>query len=382
MKKKWILNKKSSTVRKAVFAAVCITCALSVSACGKKDNRNENKDPITGADQSQTNESGSAVGGSEGSTEGGSDTANGDHSEFDAMIGDENTDPNNIINYINTNIAGAAMNDVKRFFTGRLSFGADIRNIDFTRLEDSRQYMPEDMIAFMDLMRLEGDTPSMVMSDKENRKVINMTLSEMLERARLFEQHLEKYPNGVSADAAARMYEEIATSAISGGYNKTEGIEHYYKGDSNDVIDQKALQYYQQFADANPDSNLGKIVREYINVLQTNDFKINDNMEEFYRGLQGRFNVSSLTTNGTGTTGTENGNTGTNGTESGNTGTNGTGNDNTGTNGTGNDNAGTNGTGNNGTETSGVENSNTETSSVDSTNKNANDKDNINTARK
>lgn len=46
------------------------------------------------------------------------------------------------------------------------------------------------------------------------------------------------------------MYEEIATNAISGGYNRTEGVEHYYKGDTNDTIDQKALQYYQQFADA------------------------------------------------------------------------------------------------------------------------------------
>lgn len=322
------LGKKSMTARRAVFAALCVTCAVSVSACGKRDNRNENRDPVTGADQSQTNENGNN--GTEGSNEGGSDTANGDHSEFDAMIGDENTDPNNIINYINTNIAGAAVSDVKRFFTGLLGFGDDIRNIDFTGLEDSRQYMPEDMIAFMDLMRLESDTPSMVMSNEENRKVINMSLSEMLERARLFEQHLEKYPNEVSSEAAARMYEEIATNAISGGYDKTAGVGHYYKGDSNDTINQKALQYYQQFVEANPDSNLGKIITEYINVLQTNDFKINDSMEEFYRGLQGRFAVSNLTTNGT--------------------------------------NAGQSGaTGNSGTENSNVETGTTETSGVDGT---------------
>lgn len=333
MKKKWILNRKSSTVRRAVLAAVCVICALSISACGKKDNRNENKDPITGADQSQTSESGS-----EDNTEGGSDTENGDHSEFDAMIGDENTDPNSIINYINTNIAGAAVSDVKRFFTGLLSFGDDIRNIDFTGLEDSRQYMPEDMIAFMDLMRLESDTPSMVMSDKENRKVINMTLSEMLERARLFEQHLEKYPNEVSSEAAARIYEEIATNAIVGGYNKTEGIDHYYKGETNDVIDQNALQYYEQFAKANPDSNLGKIVTEYIDVLQKNNFKINDNMEEFYQGLQGRFDVSNLKNNGTGSSQSDS-------------------------------------TGNSGTENSNIENSSTEAGSVDGTN-NTNDTDN------
>ena len=363
MKKMCILNRKSSTVRRAVFAALCVTCALSVSACGKKDNRNENKDPVTGADQSQTNESGSTEGGSEGAGEGASDSAAGDHSEFDAMIGDENTDPNSIINYINTNIAGAAVSDVKRFFTGLLSFGDDIRNIDFTGLEDSRQYMPEDMIAFMDLMRLEGDTPSMVMSDEENRKVINMTLSEMLERARLFEQHLEKYPNEVSSEAAARMYEEIATNAISGGYNRTEGVEHYYKGDANDTIDQKALQYYQQFVDANPDSNLSKVVKEDIDILQTNNFKINDSMEEFYRGLQGRFDVSNLSTNGT-NAGQSNG-TGTAGTINGTAGTGSTGTAGTGSSNTGNSTAGTT----NGAETGSVESSSTETSSVDSATK-------------
>lgn len=379
MKKMCLLNKKSSTVRRAILAAMCVTCALSISACGKRDNRNENKDPITGADQSQTNESGSAEGSSEGASEGGSDTANGDHSEFDAMIGDENTDPNSIINYINTNIAGAAVSDVRRFFTGLLSFGDDIRNIDFTGLEDSRQYMPEDMIAFMDLMRLEGDTPSMVMSDEENRKVINMTLSEMLERARLFEQHLEKYPNEVSSEAAARLYEELATNAISGGYNRTEGVEHYYKGDSNDTIDRKALQYYQQFVEANPDSNLSKVVEEYINVLQTNNFMINDNMEAFYRGLQGRFDVSNLSTNGT------------NAGQSNNTGTVGTGNDSTGNNNTGtvgtgnndaeNNNTGTAGTENRNTENGSVENSSTETSSTDNTGNMNNNNPANNTAR-
>lgn len=157
MKKK--MNKKSVTVKKAALATVCLACVLSVSACGKKDNRNDNKDPITGESQMQSNDGNGSEAGTDGSNEGGSDTAAGDHSEFEAMIGDENTDPNSIIDYINTNIAGAAVSDVKNFFTGLLGFGDDIRNIDFTRLEDSRKYMPEDMIAFMDLMRLEGDTP-------------------------------------------------------------------------------------------------------------------------------------------------------------------------------------------------------------------------------
>lgn len=369
---KKVIVKKSVTIQKAMLAAVCFACALSVSACGKRDNRNENKDPITGADQSQTNESNSNEGGSEA----GSGVANGDYSEFDTMIGDKNTDPNSIMDYINTNIAGAAVTDVKNFFSGLLSFGDDIRNIDFTRLEDSRQYMPEDMIAFMDLMRLEGDTPSMIMSDKENRKTINMTLSEMLERARLFEQHLEKFPNEVSSEAAAKMYEEIATNAISGGYNKAEGIEHYYKGDTNDSIERKALEYYQQFVDANPDSNLARIVKEYINVLQTNDFKINDSVEEFYRGLHGRFDVRNLTNNNntnagqSGTTGndTNAGQTGTtgNGTNAGNSGQSGNIGNNTNSGNTGTVNGGINNTTEgNSTENGTMENGNIENSSVE-----------------
>ncbi len=326
------VNAKKSMARKAVLTAVCLTCVLSISACGKRSNTNQNKDPLTGVDQSQSNESGSSDGANDGGTEDGSGAAAGDYSDFDAMIGDENTDPNSIIDYINTNIAGAAVSDVKNFFKGLLGFGSDVRDIDFTRLEDSRQYMPEDMIAFMELMRLEGDTPSMAMSNEENRKVINMTLSEMLERALLFEQHLAKYPNDTSSDAAARLYEEIATNAISGGYDKTAGIEHYYKGETNDVVDRESLQYYQQFAEANKDSNLGKVVAEYINVLQSNDFKINDTMEEFYRGLHEKLDVKNISTNmqNTNTNGTENNGTnnpnGTNmdGTNAADTNTNGT----------------------------------------------------------
>lgn len=277
--------KRKNLLKKLTAAAViACTLALSLSACGsKKGNVNENQDPLTGEDMSDTAAS-DEDNGNEG--EGG-----GDYSEFDAMINDENTNPNDIMDYINTNIVSAGVADVERFFSGLLGFGDDIRDIDFTGLEDSRQYMPEDMIAFMDLMKLEADTPSMVMSDEENRRVINMTLSEMLERALLFEQHLEKYPDNVTTDAASRLYEEIATNAISGGYNSAEGISHYYKGETDDVVDQEALQYYQQFAEANPDSNLGKIVNEYITLLETNQFAINDEMEDFYMGLHAKLDV-------------------------------------------------------------------------------------------
>lgn len=310
-----VIKKKSVLKKLAVTTAVTCAVALSISACGKKDKVNDNQDPLTGqtSQSSESTQEGSDDGNSGENGDGASGDGNGsgDYSDFDAMIGDEGTDPNNIMDYINTNIVSAGAADVERFFSGLLSFGDDIRNIDFTGLNDSRQYMPEDMVAFMDLMKLENEKPSMAMSDEENRKVINMTLSEMLERALLFEKHLEKYPNHVTSDAASRLYEEIATNAISGGYNSAEGIKHYYKGDTDDVVDKEALQYYQKFVEANPDSNLGKIVKEYITVLESNQFQINGAMEDFYMGLHGKLNVRNQNGNnantGTGPNGTGNG---------------------------------------------------------------------------
>lgn len=274
------MKKKKLLFQKGILMVTCMACVLSMSACGSKKVK-DNSDPLTGEEMSETNEQDTDM------------TTGGSYDEFDALINDENTNPNDIISYINTNIVGAGIADVEYFFKGLFGFGDDIRNIDFTGLEESRQYMPEDVIAFSDLMKLEADTPSMVMSDEENRRVINMTLSEMLERAILFEHHIEKYPDNVTTDAAERLYVEIATHAITGGYDKISGIAHYYKGETDNVVDQAALQYYQQFAEANPDSNLGKIVAEYVTVLQANQFQINDAVEEFYMGLEARLVADS-----------------------------------------------------------------------------------------
>lgn len=287
-----------------------MTCCVMLAACGNKGN--QGKDPLTGQEQSSQENTGineEPVAESNGNT--------GTRAEFDTMVAND-TEPSGIINYINTNIGTAAKEDVEYFLGGLLNFGNDVRDIDFSKLEESRQYMPEDMIAFMDLMKLERESPSMVMSNEENRKVIGLTLSEMLERGLLFEQHLDKYPDNVTTEAATRIYEEIATAAITGGYDRTQGIAHYYQGENENTIDQESLKYYQQFAEANPDTRLGKLVAEYIKVLQDNKFQINDTMEEFYKNINHwlrpvvnedvtNTDVNTNNTNGTNGTTTNNG---------------------------------------------------------------------------
>lgn len=306
--------------KKVVLLLMSISCCAMLSACG--GNNEGNKDPLTGQEQT-----------SEATTEEASSTEQADTNmtdEFGSLLGQPN-DANGVIDYINMNIGNAGDMDVDRYLTGLLGYGDNIRDIDFTRLEESRQYMPEDMVAFMELMKLEKESPSMTMSDEENRMTIGLTLSEMLERAVLFEQHIEKYPNNVSTEAASRLYEEIATHAITGGYDRTAGVSHYYQGETEDVVDQEALSYYQQFAEANPDSRLGQVVKEYISLLEENQFKIDDKLENFYHSLHERL-MPEVNNNQTGMAESQG-----NG---------------TGTNGTGNNGAGANGASNNGARTS------------------------------
>lgn len=258
--------------KKLILLALGISCSILVVGCGRK-----NEDPLTGEEMTNEQITEEPVAMDDQVVE----------RDFDTVLSTANS-PTEIIDYINTNIVGAAETDVRRFFEGLFDFGDNIRDIDFTSLEQSRQYMPEDMIAFMDLMRLENDTPSMVMSDEANRMEIGMTLSEMLERALLFEEHIKKYPDHTSTQAATQLYEEILTAAISGGYDRENNIPHYYQGETADVVDEKSIEYYEQFAAANPDTLTGEIVRDYIKVLRENKFKLNDTVEEFYRSLATR----------------------------------------------------------------------------------------------
>jgi hypothetical protein len=278
---------KKKSLNRKILLALCLSCTLLLSACGNKNNATEDNDPLTGEEVSENN----------GTDNMDASQWNGDFTEYDTMLSDENTNPNDIIDYINTNVVGAAANDVDYFFRGLLGFGTDIRDIDLTRLDVSNEYMSEDMIAFIELMRTESDTPSMVMSDTENRRVINMTLSEMLERALLFEHHIEKYPDNTSTEAAQRLYEEIATNAIAGGYDSTEGIAHYYQGDTENVVDSNSIQYYEQFIEANPNSNLAKVVDEYITLLVSNQYQLTDEVEDFYKSLYSKLDVDSITAN-------------------------------------------------------------------------------------
>jgi hypothetical protein len=49
--------------------------------------------------------------------------------------------------------------------------------------------------------------------------------------------------------------------------------------------------------EANPNSNLAKVVDEYVTLLKTNQYQINDNVEEFYKSLYSRLDVDSINEN-------------------------------------------------------------------------------------
>lgn len=174
---------------------------------------------------------------------------------------------------------------------GRLSYapGTDVQAILAAQAWQPQSQPAEqsgdEAASFAYLLGLEAENPSIVIAADGSSKAIHLTLSEMLERALLFEQHLVKYPNGATAPEASAYFTEIATYAITGGYNKAAGIPNYYMGDTADVVDRRALRYYKRFVEDNPDSCLGKVVQEYISLLNVNQFKIDGTVEAFYNAL-------------------------------------------------------------------------------------------------
>lgn len=270
-------------MKRKIVITLCagLSCCMLMSGCG-----NKSQDPLTGETTPMTSTEDTIIR---------DDTMSDD---FDSLLSNASS-YSEITGYINENIMTATAHDIERFFKGLFGFPGNIRDIDYEELAQNRQYLTEDMIAFMDLMRLEKEAPSMIHATNSGNPEIGLTLSEMLERALLFEQHIEKYPNAASTEPAKQIYEEIVTAAISGGYDSITGIPHYYQGATADVVDEKALTYYQMFADANPDTRLGQLVREYIALLQQHNFKINSELEDFYRNIHERLIFDTDTTSTT-----------------------------------------------------------------------------------
>ena len=154
--------------KKLVLCLICFFCLSMLFGCGTSSDGND-KDPYSGQEmtENQTNTN-----------------DNNDGNNNDGVVGDIVDGAEDVVE------------DIGTAFSNLITDATDLREVDYTPLEERRGEMTEDMVAYLDLMKLEKEAPSMVASDEEGRRTIGLTLSEMLERGVLFENHIKKYPNG------------------------------------------------------------------------------------------------------------------------------------------------------------------------------------------
>ena len=115
--------------KKVVITVLCVMSCFMLASCGKKGN--EGKDPLTGEEQNQAEESSSTE-----------ESQTGDNRDFDTVLS-EASQPMEIMDYLNTNLPNASNEDTNRYLGGLLSFGNDVRDIDFTQAEQETSYREE-----------------------------------------------------------------------------------------------------------------------------------------------------------------------------------------------------------------------------------------------
>lgn len=123
--------------------------------------------------------------------------------------------------------------------------------------------------------------------DKEAKKLftdgedIKIELNELLDRAILAENHLKKYPEGKTKKRVQELYSVYIEGAIIGS-----GNQFIYAEDSRSTIKKEVLDTYNNFVEAYKDSNVTKILSNYLTVLSLDNNDMNgENTLKFYENL-------------------------------------------------------------------------------------------------
>ena len=128
--------------------------------------------------------------------------------------------------------------------------------------------------------------------DKEAKKMftdgeeIKIELKELLDRAILAENHLKKYPEGKTQKRVQELYSAYIEGAIIG-----TGNQFIYAEDSSSTVKKEVLDTYKSFVEINKDSNVTKIISNYLEVLSLDNNDMNgENTLKFYENISNIIN--------------------------------------------------------------------------------------------
>jgi hypothetical protein len=147
--------------------------------------------------------------------------------------------------------------------------------IDYKFYEKYSYYVTADMNEYIDIMAVESDE----VPAKDAALVISW--DAILERALRQERFLGQYPDSIKADQIRRLYKKYVSFTLF-GLNNTPLFEY----DTNTMKDD-AKAVYKQAVGSGQDSGYLDTIREYIEVLEKDNFKLTDEVDKYRKNVYG-----------------------------------------------------------------------------------------------
>jgi len=145
--------------------------------------------------------------------------------------------------------------------------------IDFEFYKSYSSYVTPDMKEYIDIMAVESNyAPA-----KDAELVIDW--NEVLKRAINQEKFISKYSDSIKTDEVKSLYKKYVTFTLF-GLNNTPLFSYQTKS-----IDPKAKEAYMSILKSGEESGYIKIISDFIDLLEKNDYKLTDEVSKFREGI-------------------------------------------------------------------------------------------------
>ncbi len=206
-----------------------------------------------------------------------------------------------IYSYIDTNISGATSDEADQVVTGLIGHVGSASSIDYTRLQNHKSYMSDEMGRFIDLMQQEQETPAVTMAGGNQ-----LSVTELLNRAAEFENLMNDYPDGATNQYAYERYEQIMKAAITGGYDAQNNVVNSYLDDKQTLGENYLTEYNDFIGGEQSGTRTAEIVSDYVGMFG-DDRKMTDDISAYYNNFMTNLKDAFTGTNTETGAGTETG---------------------------------------------------------------------------
>ena len=244
--------------KKCLVVVLMLAMVFTCIACGKNDSAVE--DPVTPENE---NLQGSIM------------------DNYNQLLG-STTNIDDLYGFADENIMNATPEEADQIANGIFGYG-DQGTIDYTRLATYSDYYSPEMKSYLNLMSTEQTNPSM------NEDGIQISLSDLLNRSEMFEQHLTNYPGGITENRAYEQYYQLVNAAVTGGYDGTDDLSYYYRNtDDSSIVDGHAYDAYHNFVSERETGYTSDILKDYVAILDNNSKSFDDDVKTFFTELGDR----------------------------------------------------------------------------------------------